>query len=264
MTTRIYPYRQASSGARALADALGILVLRREGSRYRPRSGDSIINWGAADMPMSLTALRPLNHPGAVADARDKLRTFGLLGAAGVPTVEWTTSPTAAEAWWRAGSSVFVRHSTTGQAGSGIQVVTQNDAIGDVEHATLDAWPAAPLYTRHFRAEHEYRVHVVGDATFVTKKRRRNGAPPALVRNHANGYVYCTNNVTPHQSVLDAGVRAIKALGLTFGAVDLLCSRAGEARVLEVNTAPGLEGRTVEFYASKLGAMLGRRTDHVL
>jgi glutathione synthase/RimK-type ligase-like ATP-grasp enzyme len=247
MTTRIYPYRQGSSGARALAAALGGLVLRREGSRYRPRSGDRIINWGAADMPLSLMALSPINHPGCVKDARDKLRTLNLLRAGGVPTVEWTTNKADAEAWLRDGA-VFVRHSLTGQGGSGIEVVPP-------EHDWL---PDAPLYTKLFRARHEYRVHVVGCATFVVKKRRRAGAERNVVRNHANGYVYCTNNVVPHPNVLDVGIRAVYALGLKFGAVDVLCTDGGEARVLEINTAPGLEGRTIEFYRDSIAQIIGK------
>jgi hypothetical protein len=257
MTTpriRILPYRRGSEGAAALSAALWVPRVRLplSESRFRPRDYDIIINWGHSDGmpgPWWSGRIRYLNHPSAVLDARDKLRTLNLLRAAGVPTVEWTTNPEDAATWLSAGITVFVRHSLTGQGGSGIEVVS-----GLLD----DPLPVAPLYTRHFKARHEYRVHVVGDHTFVVKKRRRNGAERNFVRNYANGYVYCTNNVTAPQSVVDAGTTAIKALGLTFGAVDILCTEDGEARVLEVNTAPGLEGRTVEFYRSNIAPLIGK------
>lgn len=245
MRIRIYPYRQSSGGARALARALGGLVLRREDSRYRPRPNDTVINWGSAVLPDALLAQSPLNHPGCVKDARDKLRTFAILSSNGVPVVEWTTNKAAAEAWLNDGA-VFVRHSTRGQGGSGIELVP----------GTHDWLPDAPLYTKQFRATHEYRVHVAGDQTFVTKKRRRNGAERSAVRNYANGYVYCTTNVNPPNSVPSVGVAAVHALGLDFGAVDMLCTEGGECRVLEVNTAPGLEGRTIAWYAEQIGNLM--------
>jgi glutathione synthase/RimK-type ligase-like ATP-grasp enzyme len=195
-------------------------------------------------------ALRVYNHPGCVKDARDKLRTLALLQAGGVPTVEWTTNREDAAAWLRDGV-VFVRHSLTGQGGSGIEVLDPDVAVP----VGADDMPQAPLYTRYFRARHEYRVHVIQGRTYVQKKRRRNGASTALVRNHANGYVYCTGGVEAPASVIQAGVSAVALLGLDFGAADILCTEGGTARVLEVNTAPGLEGSTLSFYAEHMQEM---------
>jgi glutathione synthase/RimK-type ligase-like ATP-grasp enzyme len=208
-----------------------------------------IVNWGAHAVPdyLNHTPLKWRNYPLDVAKARNKLVCLQTLAEAGVPTVEWTEDPAVAAEWWKTGADIFVRHSVTGQGGSGIQVVTQ-----DNEHGVI---PDAPLYTKRFRATHEYRAHVfanTGAAPFVVKKRRAEGAVPNLVRNHANGYVYCLNNVTVPDSVNDAARAAVIALGLDFGAVDILCTINGEARVLEVNTAPGLVGRTIDYYARNL------------
>lgn len=254
MRARILPYRTGSSGARELSRALGVLRVNPDHNRrrFRPRPGDVIINWGSRDMVWSDMAedhvgFTILNSPFCVGLARNKLDTFRELSAKGVPTVEWTEHLLKANEWFAAGENVFVRTTLTGQGGAGI--VVQND------QNSRELLPA-PLYTRHWRAEHEYRVHVVGEETFVTKKRRRNGAERSLVRNHTNGYVYCTTNVEVPLSAVSVARAAITALGLCFGAVDLLVSRDGEARVLEVNTAPGLEGRTVDWYANAFRKLL--------
>lgn len=243
----IAPYKNGSASAKALAERLGARRILTEGSRFSGRAGRTVINWGRSELPLSVMALSPFNHPSCVKDARDKVRAFNLLTNARCPTVEWTTDPAKAVLWFEDGHTVFERHTTTGQGGAGIVVCTRSSTAPS---------SGAPLYTKQFRAKHEYRVHLVAGRRHVQKKRRREGAQPNAVRNHANGYVYCTQNVTPHSNVLDVAECAIKALGLHFGAVDILCTEGGEARVLEVNTAPGLEGSTLNFYVEQFENMV--------
>jgi glutathione synthase/RimK-type ligase-like ATP-grasp enzyme len=44
----------------------------------------------------------------------------------------------------------------------------------------------------------------------------------------------------------------VKALGLTFGAVDLGLTPTGKFKILEVNRAPGIEGSTIEAYVKAI------------
>jgi len=251
MRIRVLQYRRGSAGAKALATTLGV---KRATERFRPRAGDLIVNWGHAIDMYPVYGPRWLNHPDHVRLARDKLMTFRALAHHEVPTVEWTTEAQTAMDWRTADSVVYERHSLTGQGGAGIVVRQPSPGFCDVS--------PAPLYTRQFKAKHEYRVHVVRDCVVdVQKKRRREGTPVALVRNLANGYVYCRGGVVAPESVLKAAKDSVAALGLDFGAVDILCTEKGEARVLEVNTAPGLEGTTVVKYAEALRQVIYNRKE---
>jgi hypothetical protein len=62
-------------------------------------------------------------------------------------------------------------------------------------------------------------------------------------RNYDNGWAFqlCTEAHIPRPAVEQA-TQAIKALGLDFGAVDILLGTDKRFYVLEVNTAPGVEG----------------------
>jgi glutathione synthase/RimK-type ligase-like ATP-grasp enzyme len=127
----------------------------------------------------------------------------------------------------------------------------------------------AKLYTQYIPKKNEYRVHVVaGNVIDVTEKRKANDAEqrrnqrdpgplpergrpePHQVRNTANGYVFCHEGVKPSPAVLDAGRKAVQALGLDFGAVDVIWNEKKQAAyVLEVNTAPGIAETSAKKYA---------------
>jgi D-alanine-D-alanine ligase-like ATP-grasp enzyme len=78
------------------------------------------------------------------------------------------------------------------------------------------------------------------------KKRKSNSEQTAdqkLIRNHANGWVFCPLELDDvSEDSKNAAVAACAALGLDFGAVDLVVDKRDRLPyILEVNTAPGLQ-----------------------
>ena len=112
----------------------------------------------------------------------------------------------------------------------------------------------APLYTKYIKKADEYRIHVFdGRVIDVQQKRKRRSIPNEeidyQIRNTAGGWVYCRDNVDCPTSCNDLAIRAVAALGLDFGAVDIGYNRHDKSPcVYEVNTAPGLEGTTLTKY----------------
>lgn len=112
----------------------------------------------------------------------------------------------------------------------------------------------APLYTKYVKKADEYRVHVFGGEVLdVQQKRKRQEVPndevDYQIRNLAGGWVFCRDNVDCPDSVRELAVSAVRALGLDFGAVDIGFNRHdGIGYVFEVNTAPGVEGTTLDKY----------------
>jgi hypothetical protein len=61
---RKYLYsRRVSNGARALARALGIRMIKREGSKYKPRRSDIIVNWGNSTLAYDFSPATVWNIP---------------------------------------------------------------------------------------------------------------------------------------------------------------------------------------------------------
>lgn len=254
MRTYIYPYKMASASARALQGALSrnVVVRRvRPDGTYRPRPSDIVINWGNSHQPDTWNfPANGLNQPENVAIAANKISTFTQLTLSDVSTIIYSTDRAHALVWLDNGGTVIQRDTVTGHSGNGIKVVTHPDDLGN-----------APLYTLYKKKKHEYRVHVFRDSVFdiQEKKRERDfdrNELQSLVRSHANGWIFCRDDLifTGGRDALERIARdAISALGLDFGAVDIIYnSLDNKYYVLEVNTAVGLEGTTLDNYARKI------------
>lgn len=251
----VYPYNVGSHSARALAQALNSKCVRPNGT-YQVRIRDLVINWGSTTIPNwwgTRAVAQCFNKPQYVANASDKIRTLQVLLERQVPCVEFTTSRDVAVGWLtspRFGNllnAVVCRTLTRASQGRGIVLAR---SAGDVV--------PAPLYTRYTPKQEEYRIHVFRDGTIidVQQKRRMNGFVEEgnnnYLRNHDNGWVFCRQNVTAPDSVLQAAQNTILALNLDFGAVDVGHHKTHGTFVYEINTAPGIEGQTISNYANKI------------
>jgi glutathione synthase/RimK-type ligase-like ATP-grasp enzyme len=178
-----------------------------------------------------------LNHWASVLTARDKILTFNCLKENSISIPEYTEDKAVAQSW---DGVVVCRKTVTGQEGQGIVIAQTPDEIVD-----------APLYTKHVRHKHEFRVHVFKGSVidFTQKKKRADVEVDNFVRNSAGNWVFCRDGVVLPDDVALQAVNAVSALGLDFGAVDVAYrERENKAFVLEVNTAAGLEGTTLERY----------------
>ena len=243
MTFKVYPYKLGSASAKALSVALEGKVLKHVGSKYKPKAGDTVINWGAGKLP-NFAPARVLNKD--VSDAQCKLATFKTLSVAGVNIPPYAENAQDAHAL---GYPVVCRTKLRGHSGDGIVIAKEQGEL-----------VRAPLYTKYIKKKDEYRVHVLGgEAFFIQRKARKleNDNPNWLIRNLAGGFVFVEvqANEVP-ADILRQAINTIAALRLDFGGVDVMWNeREGKAYVLEVNTACGLEERTAEHYAKILRAI---------
>lgn len=102
---------------------------------------------------------------------------------------------------------------------------------------------AATHWMEFIESDHEYRVHI-----FKGKSIRISEKKAGLTGETSHGdytTIKPTGNV---KHVRKAAKKAVKALGLDFGAVDILATE-DECWVLEVNAAPGLGGTMPKLYA---------------
>lgn len=255
---RFYPYKMGSQGVSRLAehmrgpDVKAFKVYPDRG--YQPKDYHLIVNWGNGAHPRWLGRYTPiLNKPDAVSVAGNKLEAFRAMKQAGVQVPDFTTDVQEAQRWFEEGSTVVCRRVLRGHSGAGIEICGGNNDTNPVDA------PRAPLYVKYMKKKSEYRVHVFrGEVIDIQEKRKRQETPNEQVdyqvRNHHNGWVFCRDGINlPSAAIREQAIAAVAALGLDFGAVDVIWNAHHKTvHVLEVNTAPGLEGTTLTTYANKI------------
>lgn len=242
-----YPYNRASKSVWNLVDVMpNSRIIKREGSTYVYRTGDRIINWGNYGIPSFGGPV--LNVPSAVEVATSKLATFERLAfVGGIPIPKFTTNRATALTWVRK-SRVLGRDIDRGSEGSGITVYEAGSELGSHR-----------FYVKYQRKQREFRVHVFQSRVIdVQEKLHERGGTTSYVRNTANGYIFARGSLETNpcpDSVLAAGIAAVRALRLDFGGVDIGYHESDGAFVYEVNTAPGIEGTTVQKYKEAFDAL---------
>lgn len=289
LTIRTTPYKMDSESCRNLTDQLSALLPDADVGRAGPNgtivpqivnngfnsvicnaaNPKAFINWGYSHIAKSV---RPTNKPGFLSfntvstfdDYSNKKKFFNRFN----PLSESAWMPR----WWETAQQVEAsmpgystvtdrpviveRHSLTGHSGEGIRLLNFNDKPD----------PTAKMWTRYIPKSREFRVHFFKDWAHpnnyifkITEKLLRKAAVdnpvPGMyqVRNWQNGWIFASHL---QQQVPSAVTQVAKKYvssslnTLDFGALDIIYNkRSNTAYVLEVNTAPGIEGSTVDWYA---------------
>lgn len=246
----IYPYKMSSQSAKKLAQSLECKRVHPN-NNYRPRHNHLVINWGNTTPPNWYHTpgyWYIINKPDCVALAANKRNTFDKFILHGVLHPEWSDCKEWAESTIETGSKIFCRTSLTSHSGNGIVIAETVDQLVD-----------APLYVKAVKKDKEYRVHVfqgiIIDFQLKKKKHDFEGGISGI-RNHTNGWVYARSDVELPEAVANESIKAVQALGLDFGAVDICTDREEKVFVFEVNTAPGLYGTTLQKYTDVFRTLL--------
>lgn len=131
------------------------------------------------------------------------------------------------------------------------------------------------IFEKYYNYNREYRLHVDAEGCFYTCRKMLKSDAPQEVRWYRNDdhcvWIMEENDLfdTPANwnSVVEESVKALKAVGLDFGAVDLRIQSAtkndGETLrenpefiVVEINSAPSFGEKTEEAYLRELPRML--------
>lgn len=260
-----------SSGVVDLRDeikAKGIDCLRIKENHGQKFEHGPMFNWGAGNgtlPPLSkIVSGKLYNNEKAVSKSCSKTETHAALLESQVWTVAMTKDRNRALSWLGESRTVLARKNY-GSNGQGINIIKPGDNL-----------PYADFYSRLFPSTHEFRVHVAfGKVIDVALKVKRSSASweaaakpyDEVVRNFEGGWRlshdfkwYALTGQADGDAL--AGERdalasnAIKAVGLDFGAVDMLANldpNYGGQRfvVCETNSAPAMElDRTLEAYAT--------------
>jgi hypothetical protein len=270
----VYPYIQGSGSVQALREEgkkqfIVVKELLLENSRYVQRDGHIALNWGRSNLKGNPEFMkngnRIINSALAVSQCTNKLTFFRAMQD-GPRIPHYTTDREAAEKWQLEGHMVCERHKLDGHSAEGLVIKEPHEQLA-----------RAPLYTRYVKKKDEYRIHLYRHPNndhednidirqiFAQKKVHPNAQANGQeginwkIRNRNNGFIFQRNNLVVPADVFKQASLAFAKSGLDFGAVDVVYQQASDkAYVLEINTAPGLEGQSVKEYFDVI-KMIGER-----
>lgn len=231
-------------------------VLRKELKNRSDRNGYLFINWGLSVNNGGLTIEgeeeRLLNHFEAVRRASNKITTYNILRDTGIDIPEFwlPRSYDSAKTYARNGGVLVCRRLVSSHSGNGIDIVDSSN------FDTVD-FSQYKVITKYVKKRKEYRAHVFNERVIDVQEKRKvrdyEGEPDPKIRSHLRGWVYCRENVEYRRDMVDIAKTVILSLGLDFGAVDIIWNeRENKYYVLEVNTAPGIEGTTLSKYVDAI------------
>jgi glutathione synthase/RimK-type ligase-like ATP-grasp enzyme len=174
----------------------------------------------------------------------NKLLQYQWFEKHGITALEYTADPNKVIEWLNAGHTAFGRKYLNASCGKGIVVIEPNDD---------EQIPICPVYTKYKKKKREFRVHVFKDQVVnVVEKRKRKGFEgerDTKIRNLANGYVFCQEVTNEPEGLRTLALQAAKVSPSDFRGVDIgYNEKKDELFVIEVNSAPGIEGTNIQKY----------------
>lgn len=231
------------------APKLGIRVsLGTKGSQSAKRVAQALsekLGYKVFRTTKALTKTKQISYGHGV----DKIAQYSFFQNSGIPALEFTKSAHEANKWIGEGFTVVGRKLITASCGKGI-------VIYEPEKKAVSEQDQCLVYTKYKKKKREFRVHVFKDKVvrIVEKKLRSgwDGPRESKIRNLANGYVFCGCD-NPPDGIAALAIKAAQVVQSDFKGVDIgYNEKANELFVIEVNSAPGIEGQNVQAYVNAI------------
>lgn len=280
MSTEVLFHPRTRPTGRKLARALGITGATRTSSNVQ-----TVLRWGSqrAVVPSSYRSIREINGAASLRRSSDKLASLRAISDAAAEmdtggVCPYSASPDslirqAEELSW---SPILLGRSRHGSKGKDIKVYVpysiyniQRDRYTNLHpsilpYTTHDSLRSHEFYSLYVPNTREYRIHVFRDRILRVQGKyldfpEQHNNP--YVQNYDQGFRFRAPNRELRQSRLDLAIAAVRALGLDFGAVDMLIGEDGKGYVLEVNSAPACSPLTLTAYADAFADELDLSVD---
>lgn len=214
-----------------------------------------------------------LNSPDAIENSSNKTAMKKCFTANDVVTAKWWASMAHLEQEEEISFPIIAKK----KYGSRGQGMVKIDSKEQLDEFIATKRVGGYIYEKFYNFSREYRLHVSADGCFYTCRKMLKGDTPEderWFRNDSNSVWFIENNEQFDKPVnwdviVNECVKAMKAVGLDFGACDVKVQSAtnkkGEKRnnpkfiIIEINSAPSFGEGTMEAYFKEIPLMLKQK-----
>ncbi len=274
---------------KALAETLGI----KGGSKLPSKTPAIVIGWGAKTKDsVNLGNSSVLNHPNKIRDNRNKFKTLQLLSKAKVSVASFCSADEVKGVLPTSMSLPLVGRKNYHQGGKGFWLCMSKGQLADAvkkgaqyfqnfiaiqDEFRLHVFGDKVIYavkkvqrtnmTEAFKEQHAEKIKAsavkdgkkIDDDTmaFVLERVGKRVQPDAdmVVRSNMRGWKF-SHVKTINKDLETEAIKALKAAGLDFGAVDCCTDEDGNHWIIEINSGPGLQGTPFDKYITSFNTAL--------
>ena len=231
--------KEAYESGKLLAENLGIPC--GEDTEEKP---DDLIRWGTSKRVRFSPRIKVFNSRLAVQNATNKLESLEIFRATyGIKTPDFSRD---------------YRELTFPMLGRSFSHTQGKDIKLYLQPRDIEAKGRSDYYTELIQKKTEFRMHVVGEDVIKISEKIPTKGYDSVVWNLENGFTFRSPRSSVSYDDMQQAIDSVKALGLDFGAVDLVRDPADYLYTLEVNTAPRLEENTMEAYAEAFNRLMNQ------
>lgn len=190
---------------------------------------------------------------------RDKLAVFNAFDTVGIPHPRVVTLEQLSSNAPNLPKAILGRENKTSQ-GRGIEVYNSIEEWRKKfpkGRGTIKGEQAHDFYVELLKCKSEHRMHVFQDQIVCELNKRIK--PGTVVHNCRTGSPLIFGRIThPKRALMEEYcIKAVKACGLDFGAVDIFVDDKDDVYILEVNSDPGMPDAIGYLYAQRIRCIFG-------
>lgn len=203
---------------------------------------DVILRWGSTEEFERLKGRLELNSLEAVSNASNKAIMMKKLLDASIPTPKVLFNPTACPA-------DLIDEKYKDENGGFFVRGRNNEIRYDDELKPGDLYISRPIEDKR----REYRVHVFnGEVIAIYEKIPKEDGIKLFKAHNCHFELKTMENCKLTLEDQQICIKAVNALGLLFGGVDVARTKQKEIYIMEINSSPALNGTNIDRYVTKI------------
>jgi glutathione synthase/RimK-type ligase-like ATP-grasp enzyme len=236
----IYKSSTIETGGWLAEHLMKVKSIRMDHGTELPSLINVLIRWGSSKT-FTGKAHRVLNKKKAIELARDKYNSLIVLKKAGIEVPKISQNPSDLK-------FPFLARKSHHQEAKDLFLCLQSRDTIQAKKSGAD------YYIQYVPTKKEFRIHIINDkiVKVFEKIPSYDDKMITFVRNNA----FASFKTTDFDEANKIALKAVKILGLDFGAVDIILGDDNKLYVLEVNTAPRLNSNTLEIYVEEFTKLL--------